>query len=182
MQRNEKTNAVQMFKDYADWTVTTSVHKTLIHAKTASILGIAGEIYEFNEKLYNAGNNETHTDALVKELGDVFYYIGHTFYRFNWVNLIDLMESKNETLEVEGMQYAMKLLEHYKKIVRDADYDAEVYVKKDDVILILNTLLTLCYNQCTIIGIEFKEVLKINQNKLISRFERGVIGGHGDER
>jgi NTP pyrophosphatase (non-canonical NTP hydrolase) len=174
---------IEHFKTYAKWTVTTSIHKTPVHAKTATILGIAGEVYEFLEKLYSG---EATDEEMFMELGDIFYYIGHAFYRFGWINKIKaikgIMDDFVYSLESDGIHHAMLLLEHYKKIVRDADYNADEYTKKEDVVEILNILLTLSFKQCIIMNVDFKEILEKNQQKLVSRLERGVIGGHGDER
>lgn len=187
-------NVTLAFRDYAEWTPTTSIHETDRDAIVCSIIGLASETNEYLEKvdeLFSDVNKRRqlgekradNREQLKKELGDILYYIGLFTEKTGIVANVCIHDP--ETFPMQTFlcpALPLRVQEHFKKVVRDARWSIADYAKKDDLFESINTLLTVLYIEAVDLGFDFEDVMKTNQEKLMSRFERNVIGGCGDER
>lgn len=86
--------------------------------------------------------------------------------------------SKNIYYMTLGMAgEAGEIANKVKKVMRD---NAEL--DKDDIKKEIGDVLWYCAGLCTLLGIELEDVAETNIKKLLSRKERGVISGSGDNR
>jgi NTP pyrophosphatase (non-canonical NTP hydrolase) len=86
--------------------------------------------------------------------------------------------SKNIYYMTLGMSgEAGEIANKVKKVMRD---NAEL--DKDDIKKEIGDVLWYCAGLCTLLGIELEDVAETNIKKLLSRKERGVISGSGDNR
>lgn len=168
------------FIDYVNWTIETSVHKTREHAITCCLLGLVGEVREYEEKLMASYND---LDELQKELGDVLYYLGHLVYRIGAQDRIFIREVLNDEVIDNGMPHVIaQLCEAFKKVIRDNDFEVVGSKKEQEVYNHISDLLTLIVMEHGIDEMDFLETLNLNRAKLMSRKDRGVINGDGDNR
>lgn len=168
------------FVDYANWTVTTSIHKSREHAIACCLLGLVGEVREYEEKLMTSPHE---IEEIQMELGDVLYYLGHFVYRVGMQDKVRVYEVLNDEVIDNGMPYVIAhLCEAFKKVIRDDDYEVVGSRKEQEVYEHVNNLLTLIVSEHDIDEMDFLETLSLNKEKLTSRKDRGVIKGDGDNR
>jgi len=180
-----KPEFVEKFTEYANWTVTTSIHKTHEDAIACCVLGIGGEYHELMDKIspYIFGNipreeMDEWRRLTRKEFGDVFYYLGHLLYRLNLLGEL--------TTQIPRFSISYKdiftVQEHMKKVIRDTHYDVSNYKKRNELVSLLVGLVGGLIEDASDYGFDVFEILNENREKLESRLERNAIGGHGDER
>lgn len=172
-----------LFRTYCEWTITTSMHKSREDAIACSLLGLMGETFEYYYKIDH--EPDTDPEQFRAELGDVLYYLAHLSYRLGIVNdlkILDLEHNEILSFESAGSTVVAQLQEQFKKVIREYSYDLDASGRRERVVEIVNTLLTMLYDEAMDNGWDFLEILEENQKKLSSRKERGVIGGDGDVR
>lgn len=176
------------FVGYAEWTPQTSIHKSLQSAVTASILGIGGELNEYFEAALDAEGllfiDEVTRENLIKELGDVLYYMGLLAYKTSILDEVRVRPHETVVVGHRWCKHVFSLQETYKKIVRDHDgtiHGSDLY---DRFVSEYNRLLSLIFTiQPPDGGVyDWELVMETNKEKLLSRLERGVITGSGDNR
>lgn len=165
-----------MFKDFTNWTVTTSKHKTNEDAIACALLGLGGEMYEYIEKRYEDFN--VPEEEIKKELGDLCWYIGHLSYRIGYEpKVIDHFIK----IERDGIATVFRLQELFKKVIRDNQYEiTDKY--RDRIHILISQLLSMVVNECDSWGWRLNNILDLVMGKLEDRKERGMIGGEGDNR
>lgn len=149
------------------------------------VMGLNGEIGELCEKI----EQEAKEDLIVKELGDIFWYMAGIRVELDLQIEDDwswLLKPEYATNGLQLLSEAGKINEQVKKFLRD-DWKTGKEIafpeKRRKVIekawkniwLQLNTI-------CDSMHISIEEVARINNEKLASRKERNVIHGSGDER
>lgn len=194
MAKKKNKSDTRVFQQYAEWTPTTSVHKTDLEARTSCILGIGGELNEYFEITFNpqvmvyksrdsVSPEKEFIDALKKEIGDVLYYIGLLANKFQFIESISVTEpDEGESLEDTGVALVFQMQEHYKKMIRDNHWQLDGYAKRAEFIKIVNHLLSLIAKEIKMNNWSLGLILDQNRDKLMSRFQRGKIGGSGNER
>lgn len=166
------------FRKYATWTAETSIYKTKESAITCCLLGLGGETVELYQHSLGGLPDD---DLIKKEFGDILWYIGHLSLMTGIVD--DLQLSETENMFDELFEYAGTIQEHFKKVVRDFEFDLEASGKKATIVSIINDFLSAMYLQIEdMYDFDFEEILLMNQQKLTSRKDRGVISGSGDNR
>lgn len=165
--------------------------------------GICGETGELVEKIQHGGSD----DEIIKEMGDVLWYLVNTLEDIQWsfvdcvsyfANLrshqdcFSIVQShvaflyENDTL-VESSDitelhiYSAKIAEIAKKALRDNNGvvpDSKRKVVGKYCMLILQQL---CIG-CHVMGLNLDDVAQANIDKLFDRRDRGVLGGSGDAR
>lgn len=166
------------------------------------ILGVGGEIGELVEKIQHGGSD----DEIVKEMGDVLWYLVSTLEDIEWgfVDSVryfaDLRGNEGTFSDVQARIVflyendciidggitelsisAGKILEIGKKALRDNAGkvpDTKKKVVGKYCMLILQELCVIAH----IHGLNMDDVAQANIDKLFSRRERGVLGGSGDNR
>ena len=87
-------------------------------------------------------------------------------------------QSKNMYYMTMGMTgEAGEIANKIKKVMRDG-----ARLDHHDIAKEIGDVLWYCAGLCTVLGIDFEHVAKLNIAKLKSRKERGVLGGSGDDR
>lgn len=87
-------------------------------------------------------------------------------------------QSKNMYYMTMGMTgEAGEIANKIKKVMRDG-----AVLDHNDIAKEIGDVLWYCAGLCTVLGISFDHVAKLNIAKLKSRKERGVLGGNGDNR
>lgn len=164
------------FREYTKFTDTTAVYPNPDTDLTYPTLGLVDEVAE----LYTA----TH-DNVVKELGDVCYYLARLNRALN-INLVSVIDSSNKKANLT--EYELVEL-----MVVDAGYIAgrlKKYIRGDyDRSELLNSVYPYIVGMLSTMGavaklfnLTIEEVMQINKDKLTSRKERGVLKGDGDNR
>lgn len=194
MAKKKNKSDTRVFQQYAEWTPTTSVHKTDLEARTSCILGIGGELNEYLELTFNPEMLEyTYRDskspdselkeALQKEIGDVLYYLGLLANKFQFIKSIAITEpDEDESIENTGVALVFRIQEHYKKMIRDNHWQLDGYAKRAEFIKITNHLLSVIAREIKMNNWSLAFILDQNREKLMSRLQRGKIGGSGNER
>lgn len=178
--------ASKFFRNYAHWTPTTSIHKSDKDAATACILGIGGELNEYFESIYQdreEGEEESGDELIQKELGDVLYYMGLLAIKLDFIDYVEL-EDAGDGVILEGVwtTIVFKMQEQYKKMIRDNDGKLNGFKGKSVFISDYIDLLSLLYSEARRNKWDWSGILAANQEKLMSRLNRGKIGGSGDVR
>ncbi len=160
------------------------------------LVGECGEVAEKIKKLYRDDNGEltiSRTEAIKKELGDCCWYLSNLCSDTN----IDLqvcyeMKRSSQTHKVRAMEFPQLVLHMNRcaSIIAEAleswyyDYDcllgersrfAAISHNVTKVLVCINELACRCH--CPL-----EDIYTINIEKLLSRKERGVIKGEGDDR
>lgn len=174
--------ASKVFRKYAEWTPVTSIHKSDKDAATACILGIGGELNEYFESIYQ-DHEENSEELSLKEIGDVLYYMGLLAVKLGFTDYVELEDAGDGVL-MEGVWTGIvfRMQEHYKKMIRDNDGKLDGFPGKSVFISEYIDLLSLLYAEVRRHNWDWATIMSMNQEKLMSRFERGKIGGSGDER
>lgn len=166
------------------------------------ILGMIGETGEFLDKMFPVrlgpdGDSGQTKEDLVKELGDILYYVVSVANDFE-IPFMDVAcrvtggtitetfaEMENDRIwrndrRSPYIQIAIQVCsfaERYKKLMRDNKLvDREFLVGA--LARLLLAMMTICDDNMTTLD----EVAQLNADKLLSRKARGVLGGDGDNR
>ena len=178
--KGERMDAnTRIFRAYAQWTPTTSIHKTDQDAITCSILGIGGEWGECMDIIEKTLFSENDTD-MHKELGDVFYYMGLIAVKMGFLDRTRVDREKGSPYSI--MQRIFRIQEHYKKMIRDNEGKLSGYAKEHEFVELFNTILSSLLREVEHFEQDFSTILNMNQDKLTSRLERGVVHGSGNDR
>ena len=138
-----------------------------------SICGLIEEMEELEEA--------TEVDDIIKEAGDVFYYIASIAREtdMDLESLFDRVEERNLIDKKFSTSLPLKLL---KKTYRDMngimsdDYKSQLW---DFLAAVIHEVVNFCFD-FTEMSIE--EIMQLNIDKLQDRLKRGVIQGDGDRR
>jgi len=139
-------------------------------------LGLGGEFGEVMEKVHTIQSDE----EIIKEIGDVIWYLTRIASDYGF-SIAELYNSIREPKEIKTVSGSIgQLLEYMKKVIRDK---GGVKVIRDPLLSerVLDALYLLD-KKCILFGNTLEETVEINYNKLKSRFDRGVVGGSGDNR
>lgn len=172
------------YKEYEVKAITTKCYADEV-AIPYVVIGLNGEIGELCEKI----EQEAKEDLVIKELGDIFWYMAGIRVELNLQIEEDwnwLLKPKSATNILQLLSESGKISEQIKKFLRD-DYktgEENIFPEKrrkvieeawKNIWLQLNTI-------CDSMNTSIEEVARINNEKLASRKERNVIHGSGDER
>ena len=152
------------------------------------VMGIVeevGEIFEFIVKKETLNENEYILEQIIKESGDLLWYITAICNEINF-SLERLMQyakvKKNKHISNNSLLiYLGNLSGAVKKMIRDDN--EKITDKKSDLIInnlcyILMFVLQLCDEN----NVKFKVVLEINAKKIKDRQKRGTLKGSGNDR
>jgi len=166
------------FKKYARWTQETAIYKTKESAITCCLLGLGGETVELYQHTLESRLDD---DLIKKEFGDILWYIGHLSSVTGIVDELNIQPA--EYMFDELFEYAGTIQEHFKKVVRDFDFDIESSGKRETIVLLINDFLSQIHAHIEdVYDYDFEEIMLMNKEKLNSRKDRGVISGSGDNR
>lgn len=164
------------FKDYVDWTLSTSKHKNKEQAITCSLLGLSGEGFEYLHELD------------MKELGDILWYVGHLFNRLG-LNVEETLSKANRDYPMVELHpgnfhgHVSRLHELFKKVIRDNDFDIQQSPNKEEILTHLSWFVYFVQAEAELMfDKSINDIMSSNMGKLEDRKARGVIGGSGNER
>lgn len=165
------------FREYSRWTRTTAIYKNEKDAIMCCLLGLNGELQEFQEKVNEAG--EPATSFIKKELGDVLWYLGQLSFLTN----IEPQDLGDEDLSImlHGSSIIGRLHETFKKIIRDDNFIIPSE-KQERVFMNFSQVYTMVVNECLDNDWDISDIMQMNMDKLNDRLARNVIGGSGDAR
>jgi len=172
------------YKEYSEQAISTAIYPGKGNNIIYPVLGLVGETGEVCEKFFITAN----ADELLKELGDVFWYVNAICYEVD----IDFNKVVIDRLCVNGigitkkwlMQLSIcvaKIAEKTKKLIRDGNGAVTDDYKKfieEQIGAVVSTLIVICDNS----NVNVDDVLQKNIDKLFSRKERGKLQGSGDNR
>lgn len=159
-------------------------------------LGLCGEIGELVEILdtpivdMRVASLTARQDSLMKEVGDVLWYVANVA---NDASLDLNVVANRGFFPVDGEEWHVDELipdlakaagvvaENVKKTIRDHD-GVLTPDRRQRISEQLSRILTLLARVCGIYGVTLEECAILNNSKLRSRQERGVLKGDGDDR
>ena len=164
---------------------------------TYPALGLAGEIGETIDKITGLTPFKlANKDSVTKEIGDVLWYIVNTSLdiggvAFGFTSVLGFTKLRAELVPsyddrsplVKLSIYAGRIAEIAKKQLRDNNGDIDL--PTDKVMRVernLNEILLCLFDIADHWDINMDDVAQVNINKLLSRKERGELGGSGDNR
>jgi NTP pyrophosphatase (non-canonical NTP hydrolase) len=153
--------------------MSTSIHKDEKTRMICSLFGLLGELDELEDKIVNMES----TELIIKELGDVFWYLALLSHCLETVPT-DAYVNYNIATPISEVA---KMQEIYKKAIRDND-GVLTSIQKDKLRDHVNVLYSLLLYTINKLKLNLSDVLNTNLEKLRSRKERNVISGSGDER
>ncbi len=130
-------------------------------------LGLNGEVGELVEKLIAPGPSGY--DAIIGEIGDIAWYVVRCAAEAGVI--LDLGRVGAETMGIS--HWADKHAELCKKFVRDGSLVHGMFL--EEIWFLLSSL-------AWTFSASMNDVLDANLAKLVSRRDRGKLGGSGDER
>ena len=154
-------------------------------------LGLSGEIGELQEKIVC----KCDLDEIKKEFGDVFWYISQVCMELS-TPMSYLTKIKIEFKKLRKLQDTNMLLERQlialsilagriNEIMKKSFRDSNGHIssdKKNEVLEILAKILWNIVGLSGMCGITPEDAMDTNIQKLLSRKDRGVLGGSGDNR
>lgn len=176
-------------------TYKTIIHKTAVYPTEVKSFGIAycylgllGETNELAQALEDYLNAECEKKDVIKEIGDVYWYVTALCKELN-INLNDILET-NHTPSFDGVLEELvvdfnygavpsliSLSESIKKFYRD-----NKNIDTTEVIKILIPFFQQINLIITNLGYSQNDILLINYNKLIKRRSTNTLHGDGDNR
>lgn len=180
----EKAKKVVSYKTYEELAITTKCYSDKV-ALPYVTLGLVGEIGELYEKL----REEAEKDLVIKEFGDVLWYMAAIRIEFS-LNEVENWPNWNNHISdpmIIGSEIG-KIAEQLKKYLRDDWKDEEIVEfsekRKTVVQLAWKNLLQLLVNLAYRLfpDMTMNELGQLNIDKLASRAKRNVIHGEGDLR
>jgi NTP pyrophosphatase (non-canonical NTP hydrolase) len=177
--------ATRAFRDYAEWTPMTSIHKSKKDAVTASVLGVGGELNEYFDSLLDHHDERVEAEVvsnMQKELGDVLYYMGLLGTHLGLTDRVTIRNRNRLDFSQQWHREVFRLQELYKKMIRDSDGFLYGFEKEEDFVETYRSILDYLYEEVQLNSWDWKGILFDNQQKLLSRLERGKITGSGDNR
>ena len=192
--------SIQLSDNYQTLAHTTSKETQIFGSKLLyPLFGLCGESGEILEKMMSTKIDFSWTqfkELMIKEAGDVTWYVAEvcTVLKID-MNTVCLVEGEdNGSLDFLSAASAVvlpvtKLLEKMKKLFRDGEAkitDELIINNPDTIAMITKYLSEVMTNLDTFVKIflssTIKEVCEVNIEKLLSRKQRGVISGSGDNR
>lgn len=161
------------WSEYLEKSAETAIYKNRFYP----YLGLAGEAGEVLSELYRASGPQ---DAILKELGDVCWYVA-AITRDERLSVVPsptyIMVEPGPGIVIE----AGKVMELVKKANRDGEdvFTVEQVAALTDA---LGRILGYIFGLAHMYGSSLEDVLQTNYEKLKSRKARGVLGGSGSER
>ena len=149
------------------------------------VLGLVGESAEFMEKYLDTKNNR---EALIKELGDIIWYLTRFTNHLKLDSQKLLREARlkqfrslpqNDTITI--FVNTGKIAETIKKAIRDKNSildESDLTNIKFKLINIYSSIDRICDS----LEITYEEAAQKNLEKLLDRLARNKIGGSGDTR
>lgn len=172
------------YKTYEELAITTKCYDDKV-ALPYVVLGLCGEVGELYEKI----QQESEKDLIVKEFGDVLWYMAAIRVEFRLKEQVNWPERNNQIANPMTIGAEMgKICEQIKKYLRDdwkRDEDIEFPQKRKCVVQdAWNELLQLLVNLAFQLFSEntMNELGQMNIDKLASRAKRNKIHGEGDLR
>lgn len=172
------------YKTYEELAITTKCYDDKV-ALSYVVLGLCGEIGELYEKI----QQESEKDLIIKEFGDVLWYMAAIRIEFQLKEQVNWPERNNQIVNPMTIGAEMgKICEQIKKYLRDdwkRDEDIEFPQKRKSVVQdAWNELLQLLVNLAFQLFSEntMNELGQMNIDKLASRAKRNKIHGEGDLR
>lgn len=164
-------------------------------------LGLAGEVGESMDKMYQPVEGQAATqDEIRDELGDILWYVVNTAADVDiaFQDLVDINCSKavvdfnevheNFVLPADTRHFAKKfpiyvgrISEIAKKALRDSKGEvpaAKQYIVLDSLAVVLGCI----YEAADVFSLKVGDIAQSNLDKLLSRKDRGVLQGDGDNR
>lgn len=184
------------FQEYQEKARTTAIYPTMEGIATYPILGLCGEAGEVAEKLLKFSAPFSQRKEIVRELGDVLWYVANIAVDLNIIIDIDFNKFQQQErvfATYPGMgqfgscpvlalcAVAGKVAEKCKKILRDnngAMYDDT----PTEIGWFLHRILAHLSNIAADLRVPFETVAQENLQKLADRYNRDAIKGEGDER
>lgn len=162
--------------EYQEATATTEIRPQTATVNLRLMCSICGLIEEMEEL-----SEATRMEAMLKEAGDVFYYIASIARETNMdLESLFIRSEENDILDKKvATSLPLKLL---KKTYRDMngvmsdDYKQQLW---DFLAVVIHEVMIFCDG---ITDLTVEEIMQINIDKLQDRFKRGVIQGDGDQR
>lgn len=172
------------YRTYEELAITTKCYDDKV-ALPYVVLGLVGEMGELYEKL----QEEAEKDLIIKEFGDVLWYMAAIRIEFD-LNEIENWPNYNHWISnpmIIGSEIG-KIAEQLKKYLRDDwknDEIVEFSEKRKTIVQqswknLLQLLVNLAYRLFP--DITMNELGQLNIDKLASRAKRNVIHGEGDLR
>jgi len=167
------------WNEYVKKAITTMAFRNDEVATTCTLLGMCGELAEYQHKLkYGIGSGNYHTE-LLKELGDVYWYIAV----FSNLMHLDLEGYKYDVLKnVDPFMSIGLLQEAMKKGYRERSYHQIDATFLELVRYLLMDVRIYVEQQVLEQGSTITTVWQMNIDKLADRKERGVLHSAGDNR
>ena len=155
------------------------------------VLGLSGEIGELQEKIIC----QEHEDLIIKEFGDVYWYISQVCMELDTpmshllrvkVNFKKLRKIQDASYMIERQLLSLSILSgRINEILKKSFRDNNGHItpaKKEEIIEILSKIIHSLSGVAGMCNIDPEEAMHKNIEKLFSRKERGVLGGSGDNR
>ena len=167
--------------EYSEKAIHTAIYPNKGNNIVYPVLGLIGETGEVVDKLMQA---MTDNEGLIKEIGDVFWYINAICYELQ-VEFKTVIKGDNITPTqlniLELLRTNTEIAEKTKKILRDNNG----VITQEYIIFMVSQLK--CISQPLIssgllINTGLEEILEKNIEKLFSRQERNQLKGSGDNR
>jgi len=187
-----------LIADYESLVRKTSLYPAS-HVFIYPALGLANEVGETLDKVFPTDHVEMVTVEVVKELGDVLWYVTATTHDLG-LKLWELFRYISGNVDVTTFDHlewwllegekkrspylsitvnAGEIAGIAKKVIRDGRGLDDARSKAEPILA--KILFDICLI-CKRIGVPLAEVAKTNHDKLSSRLERGKIKGDGDNR
>lgn len=145
-------------------------------------LGLAGECAEVFDKVHF----DAQGDEIVKELGDVMWYVANVSTELNVVDTLETCEPSFIGSELDVCTFMViscgRICEAVKKTMRDTTDGVMPEKKLETVMFELNQIIMYVGIIAEMYDSSIDAVCQINIDKLFSRKERGVLTGDGDNR
>lgn len=182
-----------LLNEYQTGAVATAIYPGELSYPT---IGLCGEIGELIEALDESVDDLTyrqkakHYRRIRREIGDVIWYVANVANDCG-LTLEEVIGSvgfpiSSELWSVDGLirefpKATGKVAENVKKAIRD-NAGLLTVERRDSVRTALNYVVTLLSRTCNLYGVTLEECAILNNVKLNSRKDRGVLKGDGDDR
>ena len=167
---------IKNITEYYEKARKTAIYPNIGDNYTYPLLGLIEESAEVDEKIVLKEDSKLN---MIKELGDVYWYLTSCSFEMN-LDFKELLNNPKESSLSLALE-ASKIAGYLKKIMRD-DEGKLTPDKKDKIIDSLKNIVFLLNEYQDKYEVSQLEVMKHNIEKLYSRKKRGVLKGSGDNR
>jgi len=178
-------------KEYQKAARSTAVYPNIGENLTYPTLGLIGEFGELSEKLKKAIRDdnyeitETKRNDIIKEAGDIFWYISAICSELKIELQYNNFDSLKFIIDNYGIYDSILLLNnsindvvsHCKEIIHGDDIHSRGFINHD-----IYGLIEELKRFLNKMNINMEQVLDTNIAKLLDRKNRNVLGGSGDNR